>query len=72
MAHLVDGEVDAGVRHDADDVGQVSAVEVPQAAAGRVHAARAVRDARVLAGRADRQPHLDHLKHAPKPVRSRP
>lgn len=33
VAHLVDGEVDAGVGDDADDVGHVSAVEGDEAVA---------------------------------------
>ena len=47
MTYLVDGEIDASVRHDADEVGHVAAVQVAVAFA-RGDLVRTVVDTAVL------------------------
>ena len=61
--HFIDGEVDAGVGNDAEQVRQVAAVEVAHALA-QVDLARAVHNAAVLLSLAQRQPRLQHLCNA--------
>lgn len=59
-SYLVDGQINARVRDDAEQVGHVAAVEVPQSSLG-VNLGGSVEQSRVLPGRAKAEPRLEHL-----------
>ena len=60
MHYLVDGQVNAGVGDDAEEVGHVAAVKVAQAALC-VDLPRGVHQAGVLSGGAQTEARLQHL-----------